>query len=288
MPLFDAHCHLHDPRVAHCVPQLIQSAADAGVRWFAVNGTSEEDWTTVKTLGESHSSVVPNYGLHPWYVSSRSSDWLSNLKSMLSSDPSAAVGEVGLDMGTRGKQTDESTQIEVLKQQLELAREIHRPVSVHCVRAFGQLQHLLKEMGDFPDGVILHSFLGTAEMVKPFARHGCYFSFSGFLTSMKEQKARKMLAEVPMDRILLETDAPDALPVVDSSMLSWIPDDPAGSPADESLEELAKSKALNHPANILSVLSWVSQLKGLSKDELSAASFKNAKRVFSYEGSKVN
>ncbi|RZB61161.1 hypothetical protein D0Y65_043773 [Glycine soja] len=84
-------------------------------------------------------------------------------------------------------------QIEVLRQQLELAKELNKPASVHCVCAFGDLLELMKSMGPFPAGVILHSYLGSAEMVPEFSKLGAYFSFSGFLMSQKANKAKKML-----------------------------------------------------------------------------------------------
>lgn len=67
MKLFDAHCHLQDPRIFHKAPQLIESTVDSGVRHFAVNGVSEKDWHLVKQMSEHYSSVVPCFGLHPWY-----------------------------------------------------------------------------------------------------------------------------------------------------------------------------------------------------------------------------
>uniref|UniRef100_A0A803LKV0 Uncharacterized protein n=1 Tax=Chenopodium quinoa TaxID=63459 RepID=A0A803LKV0_CHEQI len=184
MKLFDAHCHLQDPRILSLTPRLINTSLESGIDYFVVNGVSEKDWDSVKQMSESYPSVVPSFGVHPWFVPERTADWFTVLKQYFESTPCAAVGEIGLDKGFRGKETDFDVQI----------------------------LDVMKEVGPFPDGVILHSYLGSAEMVPELARLGAYFSFSGHLMPMESQKARKLLKVVPSDRILLETDAPDALP----------------------------------------------------------------------------
>eukprot|EP01018_Ginkgo_biloba_P016771 Gb_38933 [translate_table: standard] len=314
--LFDAHCHLQDQRVARLAPQLIETAGNAGVRLFAVNGTSEEDWELVRQMGEAHSSVIPCFGLHPWFVGKRSPNWLTVLRGFFDTVPCAAVGEIGLDKGcSQGKAVDFSSQTQVFKQQLELARQLQRPATIHCVSAFGDLQEIVQEMGTFPAGIILHSYLGSAETVKSLVKFGAYFSFSGFLTSMKPEKAKKMLQAVPTDRILLETDAPDALPRVNPGSLVWVPGDPS---VPQELKEhsegkvissvgiLAKEEShiqeggtnkrdylslpkntLNHPANIYSVLKYVASLLEISEEQLAQISYANAMRVFTYSGSKL-
>lgn len=315
LQLFDAHCHLQDGRIGHVASQLIQTAANVGVRRFVVNGTNEEDWELVKQMGETHSSVIPCFGLHPWFVGKCSSNWLTVLRGFFETVPSAAVGEIGLDKGCpQGKAVDFITQTQVFKQQLELARQLQRPASVHCVSAFADLQEILREMGPFPAGIILHSYMGSSEMVQTLAKFGAYFSFSGFLTSMKPQKAKRILQAVPTDRILLETDAPDALPHVNPGSLVWVPGDPtvpeelqerledqltsdrvSAEPSSSIHEGITKKggdlsfpkKALNHPANIYSVLQYVSSLLEISEEELAQISYKNTIRLFSYPGSKL-
>lgn len=305
MKLFDAHCHLQDPRIFSLAPQLIRSSLDTGIAHFAVNGITEKDWHLVKQMSISYPSVVPSFGVHPWFVLERTTDWFTNLRAYFESTPSAAVGEIGLDKGSRGKLIDFDVQVEVFRRQLELAKELKRPASVHCVRAFGDLLDVMKSTGPFPEGVILHSFLGSAEMVPELANLGAYFSFSGFLMSMKSQKAKKMLKAVPTDRILLETDAPDALPKSNLNDLFLVEGDPSLPPELQVLGENPHSRAssdfsdvekeapelpkemLNHPANIHNVLTYVASLLEISKEELAERSYSNAIRLFSYEGSKV-
>ncbi|XP_020083853.1 uncharacterized protein LOC109707161 isoform X2 [Ananas comosus] len=255
--LFDAHCHLQDRRISAVAPQLIGAAVDSGVVRFAVNGVSERDWHLVKRMAEQYPSVIPCFGLHPWYVAERSPNWLRSLREFFADTPTAAVGEIGLDRGSHGKKINFDEQEEVFLQQLELAKELERPVSVHCVRAFGDLLGILKRTGPFPAGVILHSYLGSADMVASLANLGSYFSFSGYLTNMKVQNAKKILRSVPLDRILLETDAPDGMSTWNTESLIGVPENSSNSEEPECQHEVKGSQAgtvskdaLNHPANI--------------------------------------
>lgn len=299
MKLFDSHCHIQDPRILNMVPQVIRTALDNGVVHFAVNGVSENDWQLVKEMGGRYPSVIPNFGIHPWFIAERTPNWMNTLKEFFEATPAAAVGEIGLDKGSRGKQIDFTDQLEVFRVQLQLAKELKRPASVHCVRAFGDLLDVMKSIGPFPAGVVLHSYLGSAELVPELAKLGAYFSFSGFLMSMKESKAKKMLKSVPHERILLETDAPDALPKLSGSdslfLIEQSSDRGEISTSAESSQNVAnkesdKSKPqndLNHPANIHHVLSHVASLLEMSKEDLADLSYRNAVHLFSYEGSKL-
>ncbi|XP_021818743.1 uncharacterized protein LOC110760737 isoform X5 [Prunus avium] len=286
MKLFDAHCHLQDPRIFDKAPQLIAAAVDSGVVRFACNGVSE--------ISESYPCVIPCFGLHPWYVAERTPNWLNTLKQFFEATPSAAVGEIGLDKGSQGKKVDFTDQVNVFRQQLELAKELKRPASIHCVRAFGDLLQIMKSLGPFPAGVILHSYLGSAEMVPEFANLGAYFSFSGFLMSMKVHKAKRMLKMVPSERILLETDAPDALPKSELDSAHLV----EGASLPEELQSIEISsapfagardvltfpkEALNHPQNIHKVLIYVASLVEMTKEELAEVIYQNAVRLFSYD-----
>ncbi|GLT59750.1 hypothetical protein SLA2020_325510 [Shorea laevis] len=307
--LFDAHCHLQDPRILSNASKLISTALSSGVTHFVVNGVSEKDWHLVKEMSVDYSSVLPCFGVHPWYVEERSPAWFNTLKELLETTPSASVGEIGLDKGSRGKQIDFTSQVEVFQQQLQLAKELKKPASVHCVRAFGDLLQIMKDLGPFPEGVILHSYLGSAEMVPEFANLGAYFSFSGYLKHMKQQKAKIMLKAIPSERILLESDAPDALPNSELGSLFLVDgdlslpqelhtqggnsaSDDGSAPGDQTHGARDASKSpkdmLNHPANIHMVLDHVASSLELTKEEVAELSYRNAVRLFSYEGSKIS
>ncbi|CAA6656470.1 unnamed protein product [Spirodela intermedia] len=267
------------PRIFSVATQIIRKAQETGVVKFAVNGVSEQ-----------HPCVIPCFW-PPSLVFLEVTKLLSVMKEFFSAVPGAAVGEIGLDKGSHGKKIDFMDQVQVFRQQLKLAKELERPVSVHCVRAFGDLLEILQSEGPFPAGLILHSYLGSAEMVPGFAKHGAYFSFSGYLTSMKPQKAKKMLKMVPTDRILLESDAPDGLPQLKGCSLSCVPGDasiPQEQPVHSGTTNIDSKGTLNHPANISTVLGYVATLLEMPEDELAQVSYRNAMHLFSYPGSKIS
>ncbi|KAL5717577.1 hypothetical protein ACHQM5_010559 [Ranunculus cassubicifolius] len=269
MKLFDEHCHLQDPRVYRVAPQLIQTALDSGVLHFAVNGITEKDWHLVKQMGERYPrSVIPCFGLHPWFVANRTANWFTTLKGYFDSTPNATVGEIGLDKGSPARINEFEDQVEVFRPQLELAKELKKTVTIHCVSAFDDLLEIMQSVGHLPAGAILHSYLGSAEMVAPLAKLGAYFTISGHtMNFLSREKAKKMLKAVPTDRLLLETDSPDALPSWDVDSLHWVPGD--------------DSKTLNQPANIHNVLSFAASMLEISEAELAKITYKNAMRLFS-------
>ena len=105
------------------------------------------------------------------------------------------------------------SQLSVMRHQLHLAQRLHRPISLHCVSAFGPLLDSLKRVGSLPHGCLLHSYSGSPDLVLPLARAGAYFSFSARAVSMARPKLVATLRQVPPGRLLLESDAPDGLPV---------------------------------------------------------------------------
>lgn len=272
MKLFDSHCHLQDPRIYAISPEKIKIALDAGVVHIAVNGVSEKDWHLVKGMSEGNPCVVPNFGLHPWFILYRTPNWLNVLKEFLQSTPEAAVGEIGLDKAPWASHIDYATQVEVFQKQLQLAKELNKPASIHCVEAFDDLIQILKSWGPFPAGFLLHSYMGSHELVPELAALGAYFSISGHLMPVEESKAKKMLQSIPLDRLLLETDSPDALPKPINS---------------DPILHLAAEETLNHPANIHHVLGYVASLLEMNREELGQLSYENARRIFSYEGTKI-
>jgi TatD DNase family protein len=215
--LFDAHCHLADARLAHCADALLQAArSEHGVRHCVVNGTCERDWPAVAALAARHPSVVlPSFGLHPWRVHECTADWQDVLEAALTAHPGAALGEAGLHAGG-GATASATQQAAALEAQLALATRLRRPISLHCVQAFEPMHAALlaaaPPSGYRDSGLLLHGYSGSAEMVRRFVALGAHFSFSATLGSMAARRAAALLAAVPDDRILLETDAPDGLP----------------------------------------------------------------------------
>lgn len=258
MPLFDAHCHLQDERLFPHLDQAMHRATAAGVSGLMCCGSSEEDWTLLPAIARRFPPVRLSFGLHPWYVGKRTTNWLDNLKTHLTTTPSA-VGEIGLDHAL-----DKATfadQESVFLDQLHLANVLKRPVTIHCRRAWGRLMELMDSKGWPAYGFVLHSYSGSAELVQPLVRRGACFSFSGAITFEQNLKGREAVTAVPLDRLLIETDAPD-LP----------PKQPHTPPLG--------GKSVNEPALLLIVAQAVASLRGLSPEEISATTHHNATVLF--------
>ena len=171
------------------------------------NGTNPDDWDNVLALAAGHKGIVPCFGLHPWFVDKARAGWLELLEDHLTRAPSC-VGEIGLDHAV---EADPVKQEEAFRAQLQLAKKLKRPVSIHCVRAWGRLLAVLKE--EQPPSFMLHAYGGPPEMVNSLARLGAYFSFSGGMMNPRREKMRRALLTAPPKRLLFETESqePDAL-----------------------------------------------------------------------------
>jgi TatD DNase family protein len=252
MLLFDAHCHLQDKRYGDRLPLIIGRAHAAGVERMMCCGSEENDWEAVKKIACEYKNVLPSFGMHPLYLRGHSDKWLENLKACLLAVPSG-VGEIGLDSGM--EPYDEAGQEKIFTAQLRLARELNRPVTIHCRKAWGKLLEILKQQGGVPSGGVLHTYSGSAEMVPVFEEMGLYISFSGAITRPGSKRAHRALAAVSPERLLIETDSPDILPV-------------------------GATGELNEPANLVIIARCVAALLGKSFDEVAELTYKNAERLF--------
>jgi TatD DNase family protein len=253
LSFFDSHCHLQDERYGGAVHDAIARARLAGVRAFLCCGTEEKDWSPVAALAKADAAVVPSFGLHPWFIAGRSARWLDILEKYLVENPRSACGEIGIDHAC-----DPSTfagQESVFIDQLKLSHRLGKPVTLHCRRAFGRLLELLKRHGGCPCGGIVHSYSGPPDLILPLTGLGLSISFSGSVTFPNSKRARAAAAVVPGGRLLIETDSPDIKPY--------------RCPTE-----------LNEPANVVMVASTLAGIRGVPVEEISAATWENASRLF--------
>ena len=256
--LFDSHCHLQDPRLLGRIDEVMSSAGAAGVGGMLCCGAEESDWQAVMRLCARFPSLVPALGLHPLYISARSAHWLEDLRGMLEGSE-AAVGEIGLDHAVEPR--DDGGQEEVFVAQMSLAGELDRAVSVHCRRAWGRMMEIVRSEGMPGRGMVFHSFSGSVELVGPLCEMGGYISFSGTITRSGNRRGHEAAKAVPWDRLMIETDSPDLLPVIH---------EPGGG----------IRKGANEPGNLTFVVKKIAELRGVSEDEVAETTWANARRVF--------
>ncbi len=277
-PLYDAHQHFHfDPLVPYRT-LIVKDLQAIGLRKAVVNATNEEEWPVVAALAREYGWIIPSHGIHPWDAGDRKPGWLEKLRTALLADPSAGVGEIGLDRWIiDGVRPDDpriagirvaplAEQIEVFSAQLALAAGLNRAASIHCVQAFGALLETLQKSPRSPRGFLLHGYGGPAEMVKTFANLGAYFSFNIQLEGERYAAHRENFRTIPLERLLVETDAPTKPPTPDCNRFP--------------LRPLADGTAVNHPANIAVAYDSLAKLRGMSVDTLAAQVEQNFFRLF--------
>lgn len=270
--LIDAHCHLADPRLLPFAEDCLQRARSKGVATCVINGTSPADWPLVANLTRRFpNQVVPFYGLHPWKVQEASPDWFDQLLGCLQQDSRAGIGEIGLDRWIEPR--DEALQEKCFLLQWELARQLQRPCTVHCLRAWGWFDQLLRQHQAPPAGFLLHSYAGPPEMIPGFARRGAYFSFSAALLEERRHHTREAFLKVPDDRLLLETDAPD-MPFPREKIPAPLV---AGSPGHQPSIQMT-ARFPNEPSNLPILLKFAAKLRGIPSERLAALTTANAQR----------
>ena len=206
----DSHLHLQDHRFAGSREALLRRAREAGVSRMFCNATKEEDWQNVLLLSARFPEVVPFLGIHPWFADTVGAGWEKRLEHFLTLIL-CGIGEAGLD---RKCPVDMQRQLEVFRIQLQLAAEFRRPLSIHCLGCWGRLVEILeqqKSRAPLP-AVMIHAFSGSLEMMHRLVRLGCWISFSTAMGDPGREPLQRIAQETPIDRILLETDAPDQLP----------------------------------------------------------------------------
>lgn len=259
---YDAHNHLQDDRFGGRQVELLAACREAGVARMVVNGACEEDWPQVLALAQAHPEVLPSFGYHPWYLHERTPRWRENLISFLDKIPSA-VGEIGLDRWKPDLPYE--GQEEVFIAQLRLAAERNLPVSIHCLQAWGRMLEILKSEPRPARGFLLHSYGGPLEMVKSFVGLGAYFSLPGYYAHERKERQRETFRHIPLERLLIETDAPD-------QML------PPGQGL--ALHNPVMNQPINHPANLAVVYEFAARLRGMPTAELTQRMEENFLRLF--------
>jgi TatD DNase family protein len=208
--LYDAHNHLQDERLANWIDAVLADLPALGVQRCVVNGTCEKDWPAVAALAKRFDWIIPAFGLHPWFAKDRTQQWFDTLRRFLDETPRATIGEIGLDRWM--KEPDAADQEKVFVAQLEVAAERNVAASIHCLKAWGQLETALRERRRPTRGFLLHSFGGSAEVARSLAKVGASFSISGHFAHDRKAAQREIFKTIPLDQILVETDAPDMLP----------------------------------------------------------------------------
>ncbi|MBR2299380.1 MAG: TatD family hydrolase [Alphaproteobacteria bacterium] len=198
--LFDVHIHLTDFLGTN--PQkLIAELKANGIEKCVCVTAKPQDWEKAARFAHDFPfEIIPSFGLHPWYAAKVQKGWEKELELYLKEFNGAIIGECGLD---KLKSTDISKETEVFEKQIELAFVYNRSLMLHMVKADMWLE---KYWGRLPEKSVFHSFSGSVEILKKIINFNYYLSVNKRFFSKKD--AGKILEYAPMDRLLVETDAP--------------------------------------------------------------------------------
>ena len=266
--MFDAHLHLQDERFDACREAVIAAAVAVGVDGGCCCGSAPDDWAAVAKLAKRHPSfsLLPAFGVHPWYAGNLASNWMAILEGFLARYPEAPVGEIGID-GLR-RDPPRELQRRVLCAQLELATRLNRPAVLHGARAWGVLLAIVKPFAPRLPGFVLHAFGGPVDILREAVAMGGYLSFAGPVCNPAAKRVRAAAVAVPANRLLIETDAPDMAPG------DQMPDDGRRTTDDGILA------GSNHLANLVYVARAVAELRDAPVEEIGAITAENAKRIY--------
>lgn len=251
MHLIDTHCHLDVEEFAADLDTVIARAHAANVNEFVVPAIDRVGWDHLKYLSEQYPGFHPAYGLHPIYIEAHKQEHLVQLDAWLDEYPAVAVGECGLDFYISNY--DGETQIAFFTAQLEIARNHQLPVIIHCRKAMDEVLKLLRRVK--PLTGVLHSFNGSPQQADQAMELGFRFGIGGPITYERAKKMRALIAELPQETLLLETDAPDQ-PV-------------SGHQGKR-----------NEPALMVNVLKALAEVRGETVNEVAAYTTRNAKNLF--------
>ncbi|MBI1893316.1 MAG: TatD family hydrolase [Candidatus Rokubacteria bacterium] len=206
MVLFDTHAHLHFEEFDADRPLVLERARGAGVRRFLTIGIDVETSRSAVALAEAEADCFAAVGLHP-HEASKGTDatWIA-FRQLAASPKVVALGEMGLDFFRNLSPRDE--QVRAFRRQIRLARELGKPILIHCREAHAEVLVILQEEGARELGGIMHCFSGDAEFAKACLELGFLISIAGPVTYPNARKLPEVVRAVPQDRLVLETDCP--------------------------------------------------------------------------------
>jgi TatD DNase family protein len=253
--LVDSHSHIDAAEFDADRPAVIAAARAAGVAWQVVPAVGAAHFAALRTLCADEAGLLPAYGLHPVYLAEHRDSDLLAVRAELMAGGAFAVGECGLDGFVDG--LDWQQQLALFRAQLRLAREFDLPVVVHARRAFDAVAAELRRIGGLRG--VVHSFSGSGEQLRQLQRLDFYIGLGGPVTYPRAQRLRRTASEVPIERLLLETDCPDQ------------PD------CDHRGQR-------NEPARLRRVLSEIAELRAIDEAALAEITTANAMRLFGFGG----
>ena len=251
MPLVDSHCHLDAAEFDHDRAAVIERARAAGVARQIVPAVEAAGWPKLRNVCADDPGLFPAYGLHPVYLESHRPEHLDALRNWIEREHPVAIGECGLDFHL--EELDIPTQQRYFDGQLALAREYALPLIVHARQAVDAAIAAIKRSGRVRG--VVHSFSGSVEQARQLWKMDFLVGLGGPVTFERANRLRRLVATMPIEYLLLETDAPDQ-------------------------PDAQHRGQRNEPARMTNVLRTIAKLRDQDPAEIASATTSNAARLF--------
>ena len=249
--LIDTHTHI-DMIESHTADEIIQLAAENNVKKMIIPGVTPNSDNVIFPLIEKYENCFGMLGVHPSEAKLYNEEAEEHIEKMLQHDKITAIGEIGLDY--YWDKTFNDIQQEVFIKQIKLANKHNLPICVHDREAHKDTFDILKEYNKGSD-VVLHCYSGSVEFAKECIKEGWYLGLGGVVTFKNAVKMKETAKEIPIEKIVLETDAPYLTPVP------------------------FRGKE-NQPAYVKYVAEEISYIKGIPLDEVAEITSQNAERIY--------
>ena len=264
MQLYDAHAHFTHPVLLNRWNLISEDLDRIELKYAVVNGTSPEDWPDVLRLAGDDHRILTAIGLHPWKLNEAQPGWQEHFLQTLDNYNVQIIGEIGLDRLIGNASV--SAQLDAFRWQLDQAQIRNLPISIHCNKAIGHLIDVLRTARLPKCGIHLHAYNGPIELIPELVHLGAFFSFNAGQLKPQNNKTLDRIRAVPLERLLIETDAPNSLPPFELRTFELSPD--------------IENKTHTHPATLQDGYTAIAKLLDLTFGELAHRVAKNFKDYF--------
>ncbi|WIF95945.1 TatD family hydrolase [Caminicella sporogenes] len=251
--LFDSHTHLDDRKFDKDRDDVIKRAKENGISYIMNPGADYESSVRAVELADKYDMVYAAVGIHPHDAKTMDEMMLELLKAMTKKPKVMAIGEIGLDY--HYDYSPREVQKKWFREQIRLAKEVKLPIIIHDREANNDVMKILKEENAFENGVLLHCYSGSTELAKEYIKLGAYISIAGPITFKNARKAVEVVQTVPIEYLMIETDAPYLTPVP------------------------YRGKR-NETSYVRFVAEKIAEIKGISFEEVAQKTTENAKKYF--------
>nr|CAA6829585.1 MAG: Putative deoxyribonuclease YjjV [uncultured Thiotrichaceae bacterium] len=205
MRLIDTHCHFDHPVFDVDRSALVRSMNAKGISDVIFPAVTAASWQRLRDITQTSVHFHASYGLHPMFMAEHQEKNIAQLRHWLEHEQPVAVGECGLDFFIENP--DKARQITLFTQHIRLAREFDLPLIIHARKSLDEVLKQIRRAGSLRG--VIHSFSGSQQQADQLIEQGFYLGVGGTVTYDRAQRLHKVIANIPQERILLETDAPD-------------------------------------------------------------------------------